>query len=85
MDSFNCFSSINNYDQEEISKKKNRKWINNYLNYLNFRQIVNPYLLQENMNSIMIDLCKTNINQLIKSNKNIDAHCQEVNSVDFNS
>ena len=37
------------------------------------------------MNSIMIDLCKTNINQLIKSNKNIDAHCQEVNSVDFNA
>ena len=36
------------------------------------------------MNSIMIDLCKTNINQLIKSNKNIDAHCQEVNSIDFN-
>ena len=36
------------------------------------------------MNNIMIDLCKTNINQLIKSNKNIDAHCQEVNSIDFN-
>ena len=36
------------------------------------------------MNSIMIDLCKTKINQLIKSYKNIDAHCQEVNSVDFN-
>ena len=32
--------------------------------------MVNPYLLQKNMNSIMIDLCKTNINQLIKSNKN---------------
>ena len=30
------------------------------------------------MNSIMIDLCKTNINQLIKSNKNIDAHYQEL-------
>ena len=36
------------------------------------------------MNNIMIDLCKTKINQLIKSNKNIDAHCQEVNSIDFN-
>ena len=75
MDSFNCFSSINNYDQEEISKKKNRKWINNYLNYLNFRQIVNPYLLQENMNSIIIDICKKNTNQLIKLN---------INAGDFN-
>ena len=46
--------------------------------------MVNPYLLQENMNSIIIELCKININQLINSNKNIDAHCQEVNSVDFN-
>ena len=72
MDSFNCFSSINNYDQEEISKKKNRKWINNYLNYLNFRQIVNPYLLQENMNSIIIDICKKNTNQLIKLNINVE-------------
>ncbi len=59
--------------------KKKRKQINNYSNYINFRQIVNPYLLQENMNIIIIDLCKSNINQLIKSNKKINAHCQEVN------
>ncbi len=64
MDTFSCFSSINSYDQEEISKKKNRKWLNNYLYYSNFKQIVNPYLLQENMNSIIVDICQINVNQL---------------------
>ena len=39
MDTFSCFSSINSYDQEEISKKKKRKWINNYLYYLNCKSL----------------------------------------------
>jgi hypothetical protein len=50
--------------KKKLVKKKKRKWINNYLYYLNFKQIVNPYLLQENMNSIIIDICQINLNQL---------------------